>query len=193
MTFNENDVNRDRDGKFGQKTGSQSNISLARDASERLDDDGGYVLPDDITSADGEVFLSTLRQVGFARHEDIALRDEVMHDRAAGRTSIYDHHYTDIWNGNSTNIFGEQDGWSKEVVEQKLAHTVAVKHALQNGKIRASDISANFEKQNDGIAWCKSVESELNTALASEGRSLFKNAAAARDRYKDFEGGRNSR
>lgn len=177
MTFDENKVKRDKGGRFDNKAGSAPNVNL----------------PQNITIADGQVFLDTLRTVGFARHEDMVLRDEVMKERAAGARHLYDHHYTDMWNGRAINIFGEHDGWSKEVVEAKLAHTTAVKEALRAGTISASDISENWTKQSHGIRWCEATERELNDALESEGRSLFKNAADARQRYADFEGGRNRR
>lgn len=192
MTFNENNVNRESDGRFGEKNGSPADVTLTA----RLTPDGGFVLASEeelAARSPEQVFLDDIRSIGFARAEDIALRDEVMKDRAKGRSHLYDHHYTDIWNGNAVNIFGEQDGWSKELIEQKLANTDEMLYALQNGKTRARDISENWEKQSDGIAWAKAVKTELTDALASEGRSLFVNAAAARERYQDFEGGRNGR
>lgn len=220
MTFNENNVNRENNGRFGEKNGSPSDVSLNDEANARLDDDGAYVtngsartVPDAKMTArltpdgglvltteeeqaqlsDGERFLGTIRSIGFAKHEDIRLRQEVMDDRAAGKTPIYDNHYTSIWEGNAVNIFGGQDGWSEKVIREKLEQTKQIRADLQNGHIRARDISDNWEKQSDGIAWAKAVETELEDAITSEGRSLFVNAAAARERYQDFEGGRNSR
>lgn len=217
MTFNENNVNRENNGRFGEKNGSPSDVSLT-DANARLDDDGAYTVSDyaapdaKLTArftpdgglvlateeelaarSDGEIFLDDIRHIGFARAEDIALRDEVMKLRSKGKGHQYDHHYNDIWNGNAVNVFGKQDGWSKEVIEQKLAHADKMLYALQNGHIRARDISDNWEKQSDGVAWAKAVKTELKDGLDSEGRSLFVNAAAARERYQDFEGGRNGR
>lgn len=177
MPFDENKVNRENDGRFGEKVGSPATVTLAVD----------------ITPADGPVFLDTLRAVGFATQDDITLRDEVMKDRKAGRRHMYDHHYTTMWHGSAINILGQQDGWSKAVVETKLSHTTAVKEALKNGTLQASDISDAWTKQSDGIQWAEAVESELKGALESEGRNLFKNAHDARERYADFEGGRNTR
>lgn len=177
MTFDETNVRRETNGQFTEKVGSAPTLEL----------------PGNITAADGAVFLDTLRTVGFARHEDIVLRDEVMKERKEGGKHLYDHHYTDMWEGNAVNVLGGQDGWSKEVVEAKLAHTLAVKEAFRVGTIQASDVSDNWTEQSHGIRWCEAVETELTEALESEGRNLFKNACDARQRYADFEGGGNRR
>ncbi len=181
MTFDESEVARAADGKFTEKTGASPEVSLAAEPplTEAL-----------------EEFRGTLNAVAYAAERDWNLRDEVLKDRAAGRRHLYDHHYATMWAGRAINIFGEHDGWSEAVVRQRLATVKRLQDDLAEERVAPNEFVLNTThdwKREEVAGWLSATEKELERALETEGRSLVVNASDARERYADFEGGRNTR
>lgn len=181
MTFDESEVARAADGKFTEKTGASPEVSLTAEVP----------LEEALTE-----FRATLSQVGYGANRDWALRDEVLKDRAAGRRHMYDHHYATMWAGRAVNILGGHDGWSEDVVRQRLATVKRLQDDLAEERLTPNEFAINQShdwKRDEVERWLQSMEHELNLALKTEGRSLVVNARDARQRYADFEGGGNLR
>lgn len=181
MTFDESEVARAADGKFTEKTGASPEVSLTAEVP----------LEEALTE-----FNTTLSEIGFGANRDWELRDEVLKNRASGQRHMYDHHYATMWAGRAVNILGGHDGWSEDVVRQRLATVKRLQDDLAEERLTPDKhaINQSHDWKRDKVErWFQSVENELNRALETEGRSLVINARDARQRYADFEGGGNLR
>lgn len=181
MTFDESEVSRTADGRFAEKTGAPAEVSLTT------------AVPLEEALAE---FRATLSQVAYGTNRDWVLRDEVLKDRAAGRRHMYDHHYATMWAGRAVNILGGHDGWSEDVVRQRLATVKRLQDDLAEERLTPNEFAINQNhdwKRDEVERWLQSMEHELNLAVETEGRSLVVNARDARQRYADFEGGGNLR
>lgn len=117
-------------------------------------------------------FRETLNQIARGSNQDWSLRDEVLRDRARGRSSHYDERYSDIWAGRS-------EGWSEAEVRRRLATVARLQDDLSEERILPIAFLARGHDgwTRDSIAgWLYAVESELMLALDTEGRSLVVNA-----------------
>lgn len=181
MTFDPTQHPREGDGKFAEKQGADPEISLSSAAQVSI--------PEAV-----EEFRSTLSDVGFGARRDFDLRKDVMADQAAGRTHKFDHHYETMWTTRAVNILGGQDGWNEDDVRRKIANVERLQDDLSEERVQPGEFGYGPSFQRDDIAnWLSAVKTELEDGLESRGRSLVKNAKDARERYADFEGGRNTR
>jgi hypothetical protein len=138
-------------------------------------------------------FISTLRSVGYGSQQDWDVSEKATADFKAVRQNFYENHYDSIWEGQNLNVLGGRDGWSEQDIRTRLDGVISIIERVESGELKSDEF---FEGENDYtkyevLAWCSSLETALNDALETKGRSLAVNGKAVVQRRGDFEGGGN--